>query len=255
MTSRIRYLAIGSSEPDRVARFYMEYLGMEEIGRSSAGEVSVTDGVYNLSFLPPGDGVRQGLSHFGVAVDDIEDVRERLAKFSPGAKLERDRGGVHYGEYRLQDPEGYPVSISASEFGMSSLDRRVPSIHHLAICERAGQKVAEFCADVLGLEKRDLETWRWIQRQLTDGITGFTVLADADQVREHGQEVTVDHQREGLNHFGLEANVPELLARLPREANATQRTDRPDSHDYFRVWDPDGNHFDLRSVGFWSRGG
>jgi hypothetical protein len=33
-----------------------------------------------------------------------------------------------------------------------------------------------------------------------------------------------------------------------------ERLDRPDARDYYRIWDPDGNHFDLRVAGAWSGG-
>ena len=50
--SRIRYLAILCSEPAALAGFYGRCFGMEEIGRADAGDVTLTDGGFNLTLLP-----------------------------------------------------------------------------------------------------------------------------------------------------------------------------------------------------------
>ncbi len=64
MDSRIRYLAIGSERPEKLAQFYTTYFGMKQLGRSGSGDIALTErgaalGVrhnnhYNLSFLLSG---------------------------------------------------------------------------------------------------------------------------------------------------------------------------------------------------------
>lgn len=86
MASQIRYIAINAEQPDVLAAFYTRYFGMKELGQSSAGDVSLTDGFYNVSFLKHcGDlakGESAGLSHFGVSVDDIRDIEGRPSRFA-----------------------------------------------------------------------------------------------------------------------------------------------------------------------------
>jgi hypothetical protein len=95
--------------------------------------------------------------------------------------------------------------------------------------------------------------WRSTGRFLTDGTINLAILADAEETRAAGKEVTVDHAQLGVNHYGFETpRVGDLIGRLPRETRREQRLDRRDPQDYYRIWDPDGNHFDLRVAGAWT---
>ncbi len=50
MRPRIRYIALLSDSPDDQARFYGRYLDLQELGRSNEGDVSMTDGFFNITF-------------------------------------------------------------------------------------------------------------------------------------------------------------------------------------------------------------
>jgi catechol 2,3-dioxygenase-like lactoylglutathione lyase family enzyme len=41
--AKIRYIALMTKDPENLAGFYKEYLGMEELARSSQGDISLTD--------------------------------------------------------------------------------------------------------------------------------------------------------------------------------------------------------------------
>ena len=67
----------------RLVDFYHRFLGTEELGRSAEGDISVTDGFYNLTFFKrrPELGEMQmdsGLHHIGLQVDDLEEVKGRF---------------------------------------------------------------------------------------------------------------------------------------------------------------------------------
>jgi hypothetical protein len=47
----LRYVAFLADEPEKIADFYHRFLGTEELGRSVDGDVSITDGFYNLTFF------------------------------------------------------------------------------------------------------------------------------------------------------------------------------------------------------------
>ena len=68
MDAHLGYLAIISEQPERLADFYAEHFDMWQLGRSAAGDVSITDGFLNVSILKQRPGVegasgRTGLSH------------------------------------------------------------------------------------------------------------------------------------------------------------------------------------------------
>jgi hypothetical protein len=47
----LRYIAFLAQDPARLVDFYHRFLGTEELGRSPEGDISITDGYYNLTFF------------------------------------------------------------------------------------------------------------------------------------------------------------------------------------------------------------
>ena len=256
MNAKIRYLALVSKTPHRLAHFYRTYLGLRELGRSPEGDVSLTDGFYNLTFLlhrpdRPDPGFRQ----VGVAVDDVKELENRLRRHAPGAELQPDEGGIHAGDFRLKDPNGLPVAVSTTNFGVPDGTAKLPAIVHAAMCAPGGDKLAEFYAGVFGFVKNSPEHWGAGGRFLGDGTTNLAILASAEEVQAVGRRVNLDRLNPGWSHFGFQApSAEELVARMPAEAGATMRSDRPRPQGYYRIWDPDGNHFDLRTLPAWRDG-
>ena len=254
MQGTIRYLSIVSPDPERLARFYTGAFGMREMGRSSTGDVSVTDGHYNLSLLAARPELGPaGPWRMGIAVDDRGELEERLQEFAVGATLQPDQGGLHFGEYTVTDPQGIVISVSTSRFGLNGETSTLPAIRHAAMCEAHGDVVADFYLTVFGLQKAFPHMWRSPGRFLSDGTTNLALLGDVEETRAAGRQVTIDHTRPGVSHYGFEApSAPKLVEQLPAGTKWEQRLDRPDPTDYYRIWDPDGNHFDLRAAGAWT---
>lgn len=46
----LRYIAYLANDPEKLVEFYRRFLGTEELGRSPEGDISITDGFYNLTF-------------------------------------------------------------------------------------------------------------------------------------------------------------------------------------------------------------
>src|ERR1051326_298408 len=121
MRSHISYVAFLSDQPERLAAFYSTYFGLKEIDRSTAGDISMTDGFYNLSFLKrradlAEDNDEVGLHHFGLAIDDIHDFEGKLEEFAPSADIKAESGDAHHGQYRYLDPNGLTISLSTNHF-------------------------------------------------------------------------------------------------------------------------------------------
>ena len=47
----LRYIACISENPENLTEFYRRFLGTDEIGRSPEGDISITDGFYNLTLF------------------------------------------------------------------------------------------------------------------------------------------------------------------------------------------------------------
>jgi hypothetical protein len=249
-----RYLALVSKAPFRLAHFYRTCFGLRELGRSTDGDVSLTDGFYNLTFLlQRPDRPEPGFAVAGLAVDDMGELEARLREHAPGTELEPDEGGIHAGEFRLKDPNGLPVAVSTSAFGVPDGAPALPAIVHAAMCAPGGPRLAAFYAGVFGLAEGGHSS-RFGQF-LNDGTTNLAILASAEEVKALGRKANLDRLTSGWSHFGFQApSAQEVIAQLPPDIGWTQRTDRPQPEGYYRIWDPDGNQFDLRSSPGWRDG-
>lgn len=258
MQAHIRYLALLSDQPDVVADFYGTYFGLRELGRSAAGDVSLTDGCFNLTLLKRRADLAEpnaatGLHHFGVAVDDLDDLRRRLANVAPGADLEVESGDVHHGEYRVVDPNGLPVSLSTRSFGVPPSHRGFPEIHHVAMKVHNREAVLDFYTQLFGFHevssslanrKKNLAS-----RFIGDGATNLAILAAGDLQRDPDAPGNIP--KVGVNHFGLVVHsMEEMLDRLPHDANTSQRPANRTMAE-FRTFDPDGNGMDISSRAGW----
>ncbi len=124
--AKIRHIAIVTTDPARLADFYEKVFDMEVQHRAENGSVFMTDGYLNVALLlNKAEGKPSGLNHFGIVVDDMGEVTQRLqdAGVPAPAKRPADR---HYAESRAFDPDGNNFDLSVNGFERVRPDR-VPS--------------------------------------------------------------------------------------------------------------------------------
>jgi catechol 2,3-dioxygenase-like lactoylglutathione lyase family enzyme len=83
MNAQLRYLAFISNDPDTLSDFYTRHFGLEKLGRSEHGDVSLSDGFYNLTFLKSRPNLGEprmeiGLHHLGLQVDDVSETTKQF---------------------------------------------------------------------------------------------------------------------------------------------------------------------------------
>src|SRR5205807_1276994 len=148
MDCRIQYLAMVSEQPEKLANFYKSHFGMRELGRSN-GDVALTDGFFNISVMKPHEAAPElGLSHLGVAIQDIHEIEGRLEDFAPNADIRPESGDLFHGEYRVSDPNGLTVSLSTQNFHVPSGSRNLPAIRHVALSVPKNDDVLSFYMNV-----------------------------------------------------------------------------------------------------------
>ena len=103
----LRYIAFLSDDPEKTSEFYRRFLGTEELGRSGDGDISITDGFYNLTFFKRRAQLNEmkmecGLHHIGLAVDDLE---EGAGSHRQSARQE-DRGNSRSAQRRFRATQG-----------------------------------------------------------------------------------------------------------------------------------------------------
>jgi catechol 2,3-dioxygenase-like lactoylglutathione lyase family enzyme len=110
---RIRHIAILAQEPAKLAEFYKNAFGFNEVARSgeNSDAIYVSDGHINLALLPARNRT-EGIFHVGVEVEDVKSaVDTALSAGGRGGKAELPRDG-RFAETFVVDPAGTRVDIS-----------------------------------------------------------------------------------------------------------------------------------------------
>jgi catechol 2,3-dioxygenase-like lactoylglutathione lyase family enzyme len=254
MNARIGYLAILSEAPDKLAAFYTSRLGFPELGRSAGGDVTVTDGGFNISIFKHRPELNEpnmalGHHHIGIAVDSIAEVEKSYLRFNPRGVIVREAGDLQHGEARIYDPECHPISLSERNFGIEKRDAGLPRIAHIAFGALDPSALYEFYDAVFGfrelLEAHAESAKRpgYKNRHVGDGATNVALQAYYNNREGH-------EARHGIAHIGLLVPNPAALAQS-LEGVATF-AHRPASRvqSEIRMRDPDGNGCDLSGRGW-----
>lgn len=127
--ARIKHIALTTQNPEKVATFYKEAFGLQEIRRSSNGAVFLSDGYINLAILNwktekdadvGANGPNySGIHHFGFQVEDLDEACEKLEGAQARQLTQKDgldtmmAPGSHRNfEMKWVGPDGVVVDIS-----------------------------------------------------------------------------------------------------------------------------------------------
>jgi catechol 2,3-dioxygenase-like lactoylglutathione lyase family enzyme len=254
--SRIRYLAAISAEPARLAHYYVRYFGMQVFARSESGDLSLTDGYFNLTYFKQRPSLREleprvgiGLNHIGLQVDSIAAVKERYLAFDPNGLVVPEPGGPHYGTVRIHDPEFMPITLSEGSFGVEDGPVKLPRLLHVALNAFAPPRIMDFYQQVFELRPLTQTNQPWIRagranRFMGDGMVNLAIHAFYTDNPGH-------QGRYGVNHFGfMLQGWKDLMQEIGRHYPAAPRpANRP--FEDARVEDPDGNMVDLGETKGW----
>jgi catechol 2,3-dioxygenase-like lactoylglutathione lyase family enzyme len=252
----IRYLAFLSENPAELAKFYHRYLQTRELGRSPAGDISITDGFLNLALFKRRPSLCEprmevGFNHIGIQVDSIEQTKNRYLKLYPrGPVIPEDRD-LQRGVIRIHDPDGNPVSLSETSFGVKD-ERGIPGIRHIAYNAMDPEGMREFYSEVFGFVEvpSGFEYRRAgkLNRFVGDGFTNLAIHPFYNSGSK-GHEMKL-----GINHIGF--LVRDLKATMEDISSAVKVHKRPDDRPYaeYRITDPEGNRLDLSQSKGWEVG-
>jgi catechol 2,3-dioxygenase-like lactoylglutathione lyase family enzyme len=127
--ARIKHIALTTGNPEKVAAFYKEALGLREIRRSPNGAVFLTDGYINLAILNwktekdadvGANGPNySGIHHFGFEVEDLDEACQKLEEAQGQRLTQKDNldtmmapGSHRNFEMKWAGPDGVVLDIS-----------------------------------------------------------------------------------------------------------------------------------------------
>jgi catechol 2,3-dioxygenase-like lactoylglutathione lyase family enzyme len=252
--STLRYIAYLAKDPGGIADFYRRFLGTEELGRTEDGDVSITDGFYNLTFFKRRPALGEmhmalGLHHIGLQVDNLEEVKGRFLRWNSRGMILQEPGDLQHGEIRLHDPECRPVTVATHSFGVPpNKEKRFPRIRHIAYNALDPETMLLFYTQVFGLREIPSSYLRRQQgrgnRFCADGKTNLAIHPFYNRIEGH-------EARFGINHVGFLTN--EMQATMAELSTALNISARPSTRPYaeFRFRDIEGNALDLSQTKGW----
>lgn len=160
--AKINHVAIVSERYALLSKFYETLFDMKgsTTGRSGRA-VTVRDGYVGLNINPRKAGRPSGLDHFGIEVQDVETVFERMSKKYPQSAWVKRPSTRPFAGISANDPDGNVFDISQKDManrsevyvenekqGTLKAERR---ISHMAIRTMHPEQMAQFYAEVFEL--------------------------------------------------------------------------------------------------------
>jgi catechol 2,3-dioxygenase-like lactoylglutathione lyase family enzyme len=254
----VRHLAVTTSDPAELAKFYVDVLEMELIsGRPGDMERYLTDGYIMLALLYQKlerSEARRGVNHFGFQVASRSEIAQRIAAVN-GREPKARPATIPFAEFRGVDPEGNAFDLSEQGFLRSKMmtDELAaryastlvqatsrPTMRHIGIYVQDPEKVAQFYVDALGMQRLPA-----LEGDTTSYVTdGYFTLA-LFLYRLEGASVN------GLNHYGFSVTaIAEIAKRITDRGVKEPKLRAPTRpFDTYRAVDPEGNWFDLIEYG------
>ncbi len=120
----IRHIAIHAKDPERLADFYKSVFTMKEVGTAVSKDTDSTvlylsDGAFSLALIKNAPVPTFGIQLFGIQVESIQQIEEKLKKSSPFLYegetaveiTRRPKRGPFMSSY-LRDPDGNYIDLS-----------------------------------------------------------------------------------------------------------------------------------------------
>jgi catechol 2,3-dioxygenase-like lactoylglutathione lyase family enzyme len=203
--AKINHVAIVSEKYALLASFYESLFGMR---RSPKGKINraitVGDGYVGLNINPRKPGRPAGLDHFGVEVEDVEVVFDRMRTRYPGADWVQRPSTRPFAGITANDPDGNVFDLSQKQMANRSGvyvendgSQNGRHISHVAMRTMHPDEMARFYTDVLQLSEQNAKPGD-PNRYLTDGK--MTLMIMPWRIKNYtGQSILPT----GMDHMGF----------------------------------------------------
>lgn len=165
MFAKINHVAIVSEKYTLLPKFYEAVFGMKTSGKSRPTRaVTVGDGYVGLNINPRKAGRPAGLDHFGIEVEDVETVFDRMKTKYPTAAWVKRPGTRPFAGISANDPDANVFDISQKDMtnrlgvyvdNEASTEQAERCISHVAVRTMRPDEMARFYSDVFELAEQN----------------------------------------------------------------------------------------------------
>jgi len=226
MKSQINHVAIVSDNYAQLGKFYEAIFGMRSAELQRAAQaVTVGDGYVGLNINPRRAGRSAGLDHFGIQVDDVEAVFERMRKSYPSVKWLKRPSNRPFAGVTTHDPDGNVFDLSQK--GMSNRagiyvendgKANPRHINHIGVRTLHPTEMAQFYRDVFEFTPKN-KTAGDPNHYLSDGHVTLVIMP-WDITSYEGTGIIT----QGMDHIGFKVESVEALKKdVERIAASNQR--------------------------------
>ncbi len=264
MFAQINHMAMISSDYSLLERYYRSLFKFSVSGRNDPEASTVVgDGNVGLNILPRRDGYVGGIDHFGMLVDHLETVQDRISGKDWGAKLVKRPSYRPFAAWSGHDPDGNVFDL-APKSGENLDDVYAERgeltgarFSRFAIRTVNAEKCAEFYSEVFELKLVNRKEGD-VNFHLSDGTVTLSLMPwDIEKfvgmsIKRPGPDhigITVDN----IEDFGAEmkriGEKNTFLASRPlggsRESDTRRDWLKANALGSLQIADPDGNWLDI----------
>lgn len=163
MASKINHVAIVSEKYALLAKYYESLFGMRGSAKVTPHSAqTVGDGYVGLNINPRKPGRPAGLDHFGIEVDSVEDIFDRMSSKYPAAHWIERPSNRPFAAITANDPDGNVFDLSQKKldnrrhvYEENTGEQNKRFISHVAIRTMRPDEMARFYVDVFGLAEQN----------------------------------------------------------------------------------------------------
>ncbi len=206
MFAKINHVAIVSQQYALLANFYQSIFGMKTSKKfeRTVRAITVGDGYVGLNINPRKAGRPAGLDHFGVEVEDVPTVLDRMKTKYPAADWIERPSTRPFAGITANDPDGNVFDLSQKKmenrqgiYVENDGNQNPRFISHVAMRTMRPDEMARFYSDIFQLESRNAPAGDK-NYYLTDGKV--TLVIQPYSIRNYeGTSILPP----GMDHFGF----------------------------------------------------
>ena len=121
MATRLRHIAIIVPDPEKAAKFFESAFGMTRAGTARRG-IYMSDGVMNVALLKTEGNEKEGIYHFGMWVDNLDEAEKKVLDAGGTYLAGRPTSPNSFYEAKYRDPDGVVFDLTHNGWAGATKD-------------------------------------------------------------------------------------------------------------------------------------